>query len=397
MEENKSRSSLLILGLLIAFPSLGFVLKHAGYGGLVGYVALVLIVLAASLLLFRRYAFWIEKQFRPLALLTILGMVVVFPLLHPFEDDRGSGKSSDRNEGLEMAVTRMFHGKTPYYPINDTAGPLSLMPGSILLAAPFVPLGNSGYQNIFWLSIFIFGSVLFFKNRVLALYLLVVPSLLSFAFTYEFVSGGDLIANAIFVTVGFLLVFKTIDQSPSKDWKWVLACMFLGVCLASRANFLMLLPIFSTTIWNVCGFKKAFLASFVTFSTFLIVVIPFYLIDPEKFTPLRSSNKIGADDLSYPIESVVIIASTGVVALLCALLALRQKSWNYEITFFRLATLVTILPILGMICTSSVSQKTVDLTILGDRFGIMYLFFALLGWGSQMFYSVRNQRINFDL
>lgn len=170
-----------ILALLLAFPSTGLIQKYTGMSGVSAYVGVVIAVVFITAYLTRRIAPWLNRHFRSIAVLAITMMAAGFVLLHPFEDSRGPGKSSDRDEGLEMAVTRLAGGETPYYPSNRIAGPLSVMPGSILLAAPFVALGNSGYQNVFWLSLFLFTAAMFHKNKATALWLLAVPMVLSMA------------------------------------------------------------------------------------------------------------------------------------------------------------------------------------------------------------------------
>ena len=375
----------LLLGMLLAFPSFSFVEKYAGLFGIAGYTVSVVGMLYLGQAILLRYQRHIEPFFPPIAAIAIAGLAVAFPLLHPIEDSRGPGKSSDRNEGLEMAVTRMADGKTPYYPKNKIAGPLSLLPGSILLSAPFVALGNSGFQNVFWLGAFLLACVAFFKNRALALFLFAIPLVLSLAVQYEFVSGGDLISNSIFVPIGFMLVLGAWHKDSGRGWLGWSSCIFLGICLASRANFLILLPLFGAMLWRLYGFKPALLGSVLTFFSFLAVVLPFYFNDPAGFSPLGSRNKVSMVDQVMPHASLCIMAATVASSVFCSLWLITRKGKPARETFFRCCTFVTLVPILGMILATTIARGSLDLGILKDRFGIMYVYFALIGWGGSLF------------
>lgn len=374
-----------VLGLLLAFPSTGFIQKYTGLTGVVAYVAVVLGLVFLTLRLTTRFEPWLSRHFRNLAVLSVAGLAMCFVMLHPIEDGRGHGKSSDRDEGLEIAVTRMVHGQTPYYPSNKIAGPLSVMPGSILLATPFVALGNSGYQNVFWLAVFLLAASRFFRDKAAALWLLTAPMLVSTAALYEFVSGGDLIANGAFVAVLFLFALKSWDAPAAPGWQRWLACILLGVGLASRANFLLLVPLFGAAIWRLAGVKNATLATSLTVLTSAAIILPFYLNDPAGFTPLRSGNKLAFADHSLPWASTMMIGATVFIALACALWLLRKRSRDPMRGFFRCCTLITLTPMVCAVLVSTWISVHPDFSIMRDRFGLMYVFFALLGWGGSVY------------
>ena len=370
-----------ILALLLAFPSTGFIQKYTGMTGVAAYVAVVIGLVFLTARVTRRIAPWLERHFRSLSVLAIAGLAALFVVLHPLEDDRGPGKSSDRDEGLEMAVTRLAAVETPYYPSNRVAGPLSVLPGSILLAAPFVALKSSGYQNVFWLAAFLVAAVMFFKDRAAALWLLAVPLALSLAAQYEFVSGGDLIANGIFVALFFLLALTSCENTTSPSWRCWAACLLVGVGLASRVNFLLLYPLFGAALCRFAGMRKAVLMGSIAGLTSAAIILPFYLNDPAGFTPLGSRNKIAAMDHTLPWASTAIIAATILSAMAISLWLLMQRRMDVRIAFFRGCTLVTLVPMIVAVLVSSWIGGHPDFAIMKDRFGLMYVFFALLGWG----------------
>jgi hypothetical protein len=383
-EPVKPHLDLWVLALLLAFPSTGFIQKHAGLGGVAAFVVVVIGLVIVTASFTRRFAPWLEQHFRWLAALAITGLAAGFLILHPFEDGRGPGKSSDRDEGLEMAVTRLAQSETPYYPSNRVAGPLSVLPGSILLAAPFVALGNSGYQNVFWLAAFLFAASGFLKNKPAALYLLTIPLAVSVAAQYEFVSGGDLIANGIFVALFFLFALTVWENPSSSGWRRWPACLLVGVALASRANFLLLIPLFSAAVWRAGGVMSAFKVTNLTLATTAAIILPFYLNDPAGFSPLGSRNKLSFADDSLPWASTAMIGLTILTAGLSAWWLLKQRTKEPKIAFFRCCTLVTLTPMLCAVVVSTWMNGSVDFGIMKDRFGLMYVFFALLGWGGCM-------------
>src|SRR5690349_5723779 len=106
-------TGLLVLAALISFASSGLVHKYAGMAGVLAHLAVVTGVLFAV----RRASGWIsgfcERHFKVLAGLACVVLAAGFVVTHPMEDSRGPGKSSDRDEGLNLAVTRLLHGETP--------------------------------------------------------------------------------------------------------------------------------------------------------------------------------------------------------------------------------------------------------------------------------------------
>lgn len=62
------------------------------------------------------------------------------------------GRGSDRDDALDVAVRRLAHLHNPYAARTNLGNPVSPLPGSLALAAPFVAAGRSAYQNLFWVG-----------------------------------------------------------------------------------------------------------------------------------------------------------------------------------------------------------------------------------------------------
>ncbi len=386
-DDKNSWRNVLVLALLLAFPSTGFVQKYTGMPGVAVYVALVISVVCLAARYGGIFAPWLRRHFRTMAALAVIGLAVGFVLLHPIEDGRGPGKSSDRDEGLELAVTRMAHGRTPYYPADKSAGPLSVLPGSIVLAAPFVALGNSGYQNVFWLAAFLFGAFRFFKDKALALWLLAVPLALSPAAQYEYVSGGDMLANGIYVALFFLLALRSWSKpNVPGPQKW-LACLLLGIGLASRSNFFLLLPLFGAVLWRKAGLRQAIAATGIVVLTSAAITLPFYFHDPAGFTPLLAKQKLAIVDHALPWASKTMIGMTAMVGILGAWTLMHRPLADLDRAFFRWCALVTMCPMVCAVALFSLINGRIDFSFMRDRFGLMYVFFAIIGWGGSMLWQ----------
>ena len=373
------------LALLLAFPSTGLVQKYAGLAGVAVYVAAVVGVVFLIARFGGLAAPWVRRHFRSLAVVAVSSLAAGFVFLHPLEDGRRPGKSSDRDEGLALAVTRLAEGRTPYYPQNPVAGPLSVLPGAVILASPFVALGNAGYQNVFWLAAFMAASAYFLRDKALALLFALVPLGISPSALYEFVSGGDLIANGIYLAVFLLLALEAWTRPGAPAWsKWA-SCLMLGIALASRSNFLLLVPLFGAALWRSVGFPKALLASGGAVLVAAALTLPFYLHDPAGFTPLLAREKMAGSDHLLPGASLVMIAITALASLVGAWVLLSIPSEDPQGAFFRWCAMVTLCPVACAVVLFSIVQGRLDFEFTRERFGLMYVFFAFWGWGKCWF------------
>ncbi len=373
-----------VLGLLLAFPSAAFVQERAGLTGLSAYAAVVLVAVVACAWPCAPLRCWLDRHFILLAAAFLAGLLGCHLALHPFEDGRGPGLSSDRDEGLEIATSRLMNGENPYYPANKVAGPLSVLPGAIVLSAPFVMVGKVGLQNWFWLAALLLACVRHFRDRGGSLLLLCLPLMLSPAVQYEYISGGDLLSNAIYTALFLLLAIHCWTASRLQKRTAVIAALLLGIGLSSRANYLLLLPLFSVVVWRQAGFSRASCATAIVLVSFSVITLPFYLADPAAFTPLNSSNKLALPGATWPWTGVAILAITLLVLLaLCMRLLLDTRRVQMG-RFFRMCTLATVAPMVCAVIGISILKGTLDFSFMHDRYGLLYLGFALLGWGGTL-------------
>lgn len=375
----------ILLAFLLAFAGSGFVQKYAGTAGVLAYAAVLAGGLCVLSIWGRPIHALASRWFVALGCVSAVALIALFAILNPWEDGKGPGKSSDRDEGLNMAVERVFDGETPYYPANPIAGPLSILPGAVALAAPFVALGDSGYQNVFWIFAFFGLAVWHFRDRTLALSWVMIAVLASPAVAYEYISGGDLIANGIYVPLSFALAFHVWRKPEAAAWLKGLACVFVGVCLTSRSNLPFLMPLFGAAIWRLAGFRQALVAAGIVAAVILLLTVPIYLHDPEGFTPLMSRQKLAAVDHVIPHASWLLVGGTALAGVLAGVLLLRGRDTDVTTWVFRYGALVMIFPMVFLVVLQSVTGGRPDFSLMHDRFALLYLFFALLGWGHHLF------------
>ena len=362
---------MLVLALVV--PSVGVVLKYTGPLGLVVYS---IGALAALWLGYRAVVPWLLPRFSEqsifwLAGATFLVLTAAFAFVYPIANSGVVGGGTDRDEALNIAVEALLRGQYPYYLKTYLNAPISPLPGSLLLAAPFVLLGNSAYQNLFWVAVLFLTLARFVGDPRVALLLLWTVLGLSPLFWQEFVTGGDLLANSIFVCVFVLLTMQAYQGPTSLGWQKLVAVGLLGVGLASRPNYvLLLLPVFFW-IWRAQGLRQAFLATAVASGVAAALTLPFYFYDPDGFSPLHAFRKVGQFSAMLPFAGALIVVMSGLVALA---LALRLRKAD-QVVFFRACALPQALPVAIGLAFYFVAGR-LDYTF--PSYGFSFLWFCVL-------------------
>jgi hypothetical protein len=373
-EAGKSRW---VLGLLVAFTSSGFVQKYTGVPGLLGYTAVVCALFSLVPMPPKRFRESLEHHFPLFAGAFLIALALIYLGLHHVEDGRGPGRSSDRDEGLEIAVTRLLSGENPYYSEHPVAGPLSLLPGAILLAVPFVLAGSVGLQNIFWLGVFLWICGRRLTNRGEFLSLLAVSLAASPSAQYEIISGGDMIANGAYALCFLILAHDTWTNRDSPIFHKLATAVLLGIGLASRANMIFLLPVLGAFVLRKTDWKQAFGSMTLVGMTYGFIVTSFYLIDPASFTPLKSREKIMFDGETLWWADEAILGLTATVMIVFFLKSIVETESASLRQLLSISTWITITPMIAMVILSSATQRKLDCRFMHDRFGLMYLCFAI--------------------
>jgi hypothetical protein len=258
--------------------------------------------------------------------------------------------------------------------------PISPLPGAVLLALPFVVLGNSAYQNLFWLLVFFIAVKSYLKDSRSALTLLWTIFALSPIVLYAVLIGSDYISNSLYVLLFLLWMTASIVQPDHSSLEKVLFAVLLGIGLSSRANFVLLLPLgFSTLVQNV-GWKSAVKYTSITCIAFMVITIPFYLYDPQGFSPLSSIDELGRFQSIVPFAGYAIPIVTGIIALTLSFFQTASRNLN---DLFRNCAIVLAFPVLCGVVLSTIESGRIDFSFA--LFGAFFLFYGALSFWGDLF------------
>ena len=331
---------MLALAACLILPSLEQVYKFLGLPGTVAYMLFtsLSIVIVYKYVLPRFISYVTEKQVLALAFATFLLLILAFALVYPIADagiggirGRVSGGGSDRDNALNLAATELMHGRYLYTPKTYLGNRIGVLPGGVILSAPFVLLGNSAYQNLFWILVLFIVLKMYLKDGRLALIGMWGILFLSPVALQQLVTGGDLLSNVIYVLVFSLILTSVTAKTDTNVWIKIGAAILLGIGLSSRANFILVLPLaFSFMAQNI-GWKEAAKYTGLVAVTAASVTLPFYFYNPDGFTPLFSQ--------SVKVSLLPILPSAGIlVPILGGLLALAlmfQRMGSDGVVFWR--------------------------------------------------------------
>jgi hypothetical protein len=354
----ESRADGIGLWFALVFPSSFIVRKYLGWESTIAYAIVVAAILAFAprwvTRLSDRTVFW-------LWLAIMGGIVAAFVLIYPVVNTHVPGVGSDDDDALEAATRALFAGHSPYGVRTYLGNAVHHLPGAFLLAAPFVWLGSSALQNLFWLTAF-FVCLARQHGARTALSMAWPIVLLSPAVMHDMVTGTGYLSNAISVALLLWWLIRTRHRD--------LAAVAWGVALASRANFILLVPLAFAALRQAADWKTAVRATSLTCLTIACLALPFYLHDPSHFTPLEGANRLLVFDQLVPHLGVALMAA---MAALAIFLSFRQNSAS---ALFRNCALVQAFPSVAGVVLGSMLNGRVDLTYA--RYGAFFAWFVFV-------------------
>jgi hypothetical protein len=369
------------LAVCLLLPSTDTAQKYLGTPGMAAYLLLggVGLGVVCWLTLAKGCFRPTDRQTLAWFALTLALLTVAFAVIYPIADAGLIGGGSDQDDALNLAAHELLHGGYPYYPTTYLNNPIAPLPGAILLAVPFVLLGNSSYQNLFWLAVLGIVAAQYLQDRRRALLFLWLVLLFSPSVMQQLVTGGDHVANPIYVLV-FLWATVSLAGRPDRPWgKTLLAAVLLGVGLASRANFLLLIPLLTSALIQVGGWRNGIKVALMTCITSAVVVLPFWCYDPEGFTPLYvQSNKLAQWRYLFPAADLVIPLSGGILSVALSF----QRMDRDGVALFRSCAAVQAFLVLFLIVLSSLHAGRVDASHAG--YGLFFLFFGGLAFWKEL-------------
>jgi hypothetical protein len=318
---NKTMLALGVFALWFV-PSVGQLTK---YTGTTGTVILAATGLPVTILLIT----WINRNSPELLRssaarlmpLLVAVTIIVFAVLYPISKSALVGLGSDRDDALDVALRELLHGSYPYYARTYLGNPPTPAPGALLLAAPFFAIGSSALQNLFWLPLFLYYSrYRIFYDPLCAvvfysIFFLACPGALQ-----DFVTGGDYLVNAVYVSVAVSVVVGVHATSNSVAAK-LATYLFLAVAVSSRAIYGITIPVLAIFVSQRDGVRAA-IGFICAVGLFMLAINgPFFAYDPSNFAPLTLDRKLGAvpgqfyAPLAIPVASILIASLSALVRL----------------------------------------------------------------------------------
>jgi len=354
-----SREATLSLWLALVFPPSFIVDKYLGWEGVAAYWIMAAVVLAwkprLSDRLSNRHLYWF-------AVVTFLVVVMVFLAVYPIANTHAAGKGSDDDDALNLGVTAMFTGHFPYSQTTYLGNVLHQLPGAFVLAAPFVLLGTSALQNLFWLPMFFLAVRKETEDSRTTLLLAWLVLILSPTVVYEVVTGTGYLSNTIYVLLGLWWLVRTKHRD--------IAAVAWGVALASRANFFVLIPLAFGWFRQHAGCRTAARAALLTCFTIACLTLPFYVHDPLHFAPLDAANRLLRFDELLPHLGATLMVLTAAIAISLSFTPMDAGA------LFRNCALVLAFPVVTGIVLSSLQERQLNLWYA--RYGTFFAWFALM-------------------
>ncbi|MBA2703462.1 MAG: hypothetical protein H0U60_06395 [Blastocatellia bacterium] len=303
------------LWLCLVLPSAYVIQRFLGTTILVIYFVVTAIVLAVLPFLKFQVS---ERRARLFAVLTFAALIALFAIVYPIANTHQPYVGSDDDDALNLAVRSLLHGHYPYYQRTYLDNLIHALPGALIIAAPFVLLGTSALQNLFWFGLLVFVLRRELAETFAALRWFLVMLLLSPVVIHQLVSGTEHVSNAIYAMLTLWWLIRARDKTlPAILW---------GVALSSRANFLFLIPLAFGWLGKRYGWKNSVKWMGLTSITFAAITLPFYFYDPAGFAPLDAGRRLTRFEYLLPHAAVVITASMALLSIALGLLPMKSRA-----------------------------------------------------------------------
>ena len=353
-----SREGKVCLWLVLVFPSSFVVRKYLGWKGTMVYAIVVAVAVALRPRVSSRLS---TRSLAWLALLMSVFIIVAFFVIYPIVNTHAAGAGSDDDDALNLGAMALLTGGFPYSRTTYLGNVLHHLPGAFVLATPFVALGTSALQNLYWLPLF-FVAVKEEANSRTALELALLVFALSPEVLYEVITGTGYVSNAIYVLLGLWWLVRTTHRDA--------AAIAWGLTLASRANFLFLVPLAYGYLHQRAGWRTARRALALTCGTAAGLTLPFYIYDPANFGPLEAANRLLVFNQLLPHLGVALI---GLMAVLDVALSFTRMD---RAALFRNCMIVQAFPVIAGLVLASARDRQVDFWYA--RYGSFFAWFGLM-------------------
>jgi hypothetical protein len=357
----------LVLGVLLFLSSAGTIQKYAGTAAAV--ISLPLLLAAAFVVypyVERETSRLDRRQALLAAGLGLLLLTLALILVYPHANGHAPGAGSDRDDAANIGAHRLLSGEYPYGPLTYLGNPISQLPGALLFAAPFyAALGNSAYANVFWLAVLVALVALVGASLPLGVAVVSTTVVLSPGLLREYLTGGDLIANAVYVALTTVAVYRLF----AGRYAGPLAAAALGVALASRANFVLILIPLAPALIRRAGPRRALALMAISVAVALSLIAVAFA-RPAGRDSLRVSDHLSA---LGRFGSTTTVAFAIVIALI---LALCTRRWSEGAVLGEAAVVQALFPI-ALVVNASIDTSSLDFSPLVSGYGVPALLLFL--------------------
>ncbi len=334
----------MLLYLCLTLPSTYVVQKYLGWT----VVAVYLLAAAIGLRWFPAIPDrWSDRRVATLAIVTAVVVLLAFAVVYPLVNVQDAHAGSDDDDAYDVGVSALLDAESPYDRTTYLGNRLHQLPGAFLIAAPLTLLGTSAFQNPFWLTLFFLAVWRESRNARFALRLAWMVLALSPAVMHGVVTGTAHVANTIYVALGLWWLARTARRP--------LAAIAWGIALASRANFLMLLPLVLGSLKRTLGWRPAAGIIGLTAATAAAVTLPFYLHAPSSFAPLEAADRLTRFDVVVPHAGTSVLVAMLVTSLILGATRMDRAA------LFRNAAWVQAVPVIGGLILSTMAAGIPDL------------------------------------
>jgi hypothetical protein len=325
-------------------PSTALILK---YTGLAGLVLLPLAGLSAIIVLTAILC----RRTVDLSARWLVGAgafaVLLFALLHPLAHSGVLGPGSDREDGLNIALHALVRLHDPYSTTSFLGHQLNPMPGALILALPFYLIGNSAFQNLFWVPVFLWWARNWFGTTSAALWCGLIFIVGCPASLRDFVTGGDYLVNALYVVIAMDLVFVAMHNE--RRWYRYAAAIFLSVAISSRPNYVIAVPVLAGTIFQSRGWRRMVEFLVLVGLGYIALNGPLYYHGLSQLPILQVANKMS--DIPSSFHAPLVLPAIGALIGLCSFFIRMDRARMFGLTALSLLPLFYVVLAYRMLMT----------------------------------------------
>jgi len=180
-------------------------------------------------------------------------------------------------------------------------------------------------------------------------------------------------ANSLWVFTLTLFMVRCVPDPRTHLGVKLLSAVLFGIGLSSRVHFLLVGPPVLSALVQTAGWGRALKFMSVAALACLVVTAPFYLYDPQGFTPLHPFTKLDSFEGLLPLARWVVPIVGGGLALALSFQSLDEK----RLVLYRSCAIVLASPVVCTVLLSSVREGGLELEKFA-WYGESFMFFAAL-------------------